>query len=540
MSKYGRRIWAALASGVVTGATFVGASSPAWAAATVPPTINGVVYVANAAELEYLDQNYRAYQSASIDLTADINLSGFNWVPWSSFSGTLNGNGYTIKDLTCSNAPTYQIGLIGSLTGGTVENLGLVNPSMTGTNVVDEGAVVALGESGSLTHVYVQGGAIQVQSFYYSGPNNVGGLIGLQDGTTLTDVYSSATVSLAPGVSASGQNVGGLIGAQAGTVSGGVDDTTTTPAYPAAGLQNPNDTASIVSASTSQMQQSPSDQTSVYSGWNFSTVWTQSAGSFPALQSTPPTVPSLTAHAGTGTTAGTTAITATPNTSGDTLVVQVNATAPAPVALGATPPSGATAYTSGTNIANVAPGDVVTLYEVSNGGAVAAASQFTLTAGDIKGALGWTPPVLTSEPVTVDGVSGQVIGNFGYNPPSALQHGTFVGYVEERAAVEAGASFIGEGTDSAYLSAILDGSGVGLQQHVSAVQQGQFAALYQKLGIIPTWTNNTVSVPQSVAALVTAGAPMLAIENYLVQLDGFSWAAATAQGAAGFPMQSGT
>lgn len=152
----------------------------------------------------------------------------------------------------------------------------------------------------------------------------------------------------------------------------------------------------------------------------------------------------------------------------------------------------------------------------------------------------WTPPVLQAEPVSVDGVSHQVIGNLGYNPATAIQQGTFVGYVEERAAVAAGATFSGEGTDSAYLSAILDGSGVGLQQHVSAVQQGQWAALYQKLGILPTWTDNTVSIPQGVAALVKTGAPALAIENYLVQLDGFSWAAAQTQAAAGFPLQSGT
>lgn len=115
-----------------------------------------------------------------------------------------------------------------------------------------------------------------------------------------------------------------------------------------------------------------------------------------------------------------------------------------------------------------------------------------------------------------------------------------MGYVEERAAIVAGASFAGEGNDSSYLSAIFGGSGVGQQQHVSAVQQGQFAALYQKLGIIPTWTDNPVSILQGVATLVKASAPTLAIENYLVQLDGFSWPAAQFQAAAGFPIKSGT
>ncbi len=152
----------------------------------------------------------------------------------------------------------------------------------------------------------------------------------------------------------------------------------------------------------------------------------------------------------------------------------------------------------------------------------------------------WVPPTLTPEAVTVGGISGSVVGDLGFNAVTAIQNGSFAGYVEERAAVEAGATFSGEGTNSGYMSAILDGSGVGLQQHVAAIQQGQFAALYQKLGIIPTWTNNTVTIPQGVAALSKAGAPALAIENYLVQLDGFTWTAAQVHAAKGFPISSGT
>ena len=150
----------------------------------------------------------------------------------------------------------------------------------------------------------------------------------------------------------------------------------------------------------------------------------------------------------------------------------------------------------------------------------------------------WSPPVITPTRVTVGGSSFDVIGNLGYNPPQAIQAGTAPGYVEERAALQAGVTMTGEGVDSGYLVNVLDGSGVGLQQHVTAVQQGQFAALYQKLAIIPTWTDNTVSIPKGVAALIKAGAPTLAIENYLVQLDGFSWASAQAQAQAGFPIQN--
>ncbi|OLZ12000.1 hypothetical protein BFX06_14715 [Sulfobacillus thermosulfidooxidans] len=150
----------------------------------------------------------------------------------------------------------------------------------------------------------------------------------------------------------------------------------------------------------------------------------------------------------------------------------------------------------------------------------------------------WTPPVLTPEPVTVGNISGQVIGDLGFNPITAIQQGTYAGYVEERAAVEAGATFTGEGTNSAYLSAILDGSGVDINNpYVTPEQQGQFAALYQKLGVIPTWTDNTVNISQGVTDLIKAHAPTLAIENYLVQMAGYSWSLALDQAQSGFPIQ---
>lgn len=148
----------------------------------------------------------------------------------------------------------------------------------------------------------------------------------------------------------------------------------------------------------------------------------------------------------------------------------------------------------------------------------------------------WVPPVLTPTTVTVDGVTGTVIENMGYNPWQAIQGGMAIGYQEERAAIKAGATLSGEGADSSYLVALFDGSGVGSGHHVSAMQQGQFAALYQHLGIIPTWTDNTVTIPAAVSALLRAHASTLAIENYLVQLDGFSWPAAQTQAAAGFPI----
>ena len=66
--------------------------------------------------------------SGSYYLTQDIDLSGSNWTPISSFSGTLDGRGYAIKNMKISGTTQYA-GLFETLKG-TVKNL-----RMTGVNI---------------------------------------------------------------------------------------------------------------------------------------------------------------------------------------------------------------------------------------------------------------------------------------------------------------------------------------------------------------------------------------------------------------------
>jgi hypothetical protein len=120
-----------------------------------------------------------------------------------------------------------------------------------------------------------------------------------------------------------------------------------------------------------------------------------------------------------------------------------------------------------------------------------------------------------------------IVGNMGLNSPTAIVDGTYVGFLEERAALAAGATAASPEIDSSYLSAILSGNGAGNQVHVSAVQQGQFVALYERLNIVPTWTATVVVTSvNALTALQKAEASTLALENYLVQIDGYSWPAA--------------
>lgn len=118
------------------------------------------------------------------------------------------------------------------------------------------------------------------------------------------------------------------------------------------------------------------------------------------------------------------------------------------------------------------PGTAHFTVEVTAAGGFTATQALTLTVQPAATPPVPPPPVLTPETVMVNGHTTPVIGNLGFNPATAVDRGTYVGFVEERAAVEAGATFSGEGTDASYLSAILDGSGVGQQQHVWPCNKG--------------------------------------------------------------------
>jgi streptogramin lyase len=128
------------------------------------------------------------------------------------------------------------------------------------------------------------------------------------------------------------------------------------------------------------------------------------------IVNTPTPAPSL---AITGTTAGTaggsTKITASPNTGGDTLDVLVSATSISTPNTGSAPPSGAVAYTLGSDI-SAAAGDYVGVYELSSGDVVAFSQVGPLTGGEIN---------TTSSSNTISSVSagnGAVTVNLGSAP----------------------------------------------------------------------------------------------------------------------------
>jgi filamentous hemagglutinin family protein len=160
-----------------------------------------------------------ALRAASFQLANDIaaaGTSGWNggagFVPVGTdaarFTGSLNGAGYVINGLTINRPTTDFVGLIGaSGSGSGISNLGLVGGSVTGGYTV--GGLVGYNDGGSITQSYATGAV--------TGVDGVGGLVGYNLGT-ITQAYATGAVV------GSGNYIGGLVGfnTSSGTSTGSI------------------------------------------------------------------------------------------------------------------------------------------------------------------------------------------------------------------------------------------------------------------------------------------------------------------------------
>ena len=147
-------------------------------------------------------------EAAQIDTTlnctlaADIDMTDIEWTPVGNdtirYDGTFEGGDHTITGLTVKQDTTDYVGLIGYLdTLGKVQNLTLDNVSITGYARV--GGVVGRNDGGTITDCAVSGNV--------TGSNdNVGGVVGENYGTVTACYHASGSVS------GSGNYIGGVVG----------------------------------------------------------------------------------------------------------------------------------------------------------------------------------------------------------------------------------------------------------------------------------------------------------------------------------------
>jgi len=169
--------------------------------------------ISNCQDLQEMEKNLSAYYI----LINDINCSetrNWNWnetegiyngfrpvgsakLYSNPFTGSFDGNGNIISDLYINRPSESYISLFGCVDSGIeVKNVGIINVNITGNNNV--GGLVGENINSSITNSYSTGSV--------NGGDNIGGLVGWNCyGATITNSYSTGSVN-------GNERIGGLVG----------------------------------------------------------------------------------------------------------------------------------------------------------------------------------------------------------------------------------------------------------------------------------------------------------------------------------------
>jgi len=155
---------------------------------------------------DYILVNDIDSSSAGYDTHGSSNANGGSgWNPINNFEGTLDGDGYEVRDLYISRGSTSGVGFMGSGSTNTsiVKNLGIVNADVTGSDWV---GVIAGDARSEFTDCYCTGTVS-------SNNGKAGGFVGRAYGGSITRGYTTASVS------GDGGDTGGFIGESQITIS---------------------------------------------------------------------------------------------------------------------------------------------------------------------------------------------------------------------------------------------------------------------------------------------------------------------------------
>lgn len=180
--------------------------------------------------------------SSSFSLANNIDASGTaNWnsgagfksigAYGSAYSGTFDGNGHQIADLTINATNQYNVGLFGFTDSGSViRDIGLIGGSVSNTGAGTGVGSLVGNANGTILNAY--------SSATVSGVDGVGGLVGYLNGTVsdshatgaitgtrlvgglIGGNFGTVSASYATGAATGHESVGGLAGGNFGTISG--------------------------------------------------------------------------------------------------------------------------------------------------------------------------------------------------------------------------------------------------------------------------------------------------------------------------------
>ena len=203
-------------NGTITGGTFNGTITGTPALATGNGTETDPYQISTADGLKWFRDKVNSAKTSDETkicavLTADIDLKNEEWSPigigegvyWGSrsYSGTFDGKGHTIKNLSIDNSSAQYVGLFGHVIGGTIRNL-TVSGSVKGSE--HTGGIAGGADGGTFENCANQ---CEVQSDSTEG-GATGGIIGfalnMECELIVRDCYNVGSIT--------GRHAGGIIG----------------------------------------------------------------------------------------------------------------------------------------------------------------------------------------------------------------------------------------------------------------------------------------------------------------------------------------
>jgi hypothetical protein len=173
-----------------------------------------------------LARHYRLTQNITLEIPTNMTPVR-NWTAigfWQgnssftvfAFTGSFDGQGYTITNLRVNGSARQ--GMFGIIRGGTVRNVGLINPVISGTNFVG-------GIAGTLSNDINTGQNAVIENCFIinttggsiGGWNQVGGIVGSMGSGTIRNCYVFANINaFSGGQTGDGDNSGGIVGEMIG------------------------------------------------------------------------------------------------------------------------------------------------------------------------------------------------------------------------------------------------------------------------------------------------------------------------------------
>lgn len=124
--------------------------------------------------------------TACYKLTDDLDGTGYIKLSLPNFEGTLDGDGYSIKNITIDNGDGLESGLFSTTDGADIKNLILENINIKGNKNSCTGGLVGVLTDSTVTNVHINGGTV-------TGGNHAGGLIGNMKGSTISNCSTYVT-----------------------------------------------------------------------------------------------------------------------------------------------------------------------------------------------------------------------------------------------------------------------------------------------------------------------------------------------------------